>query len=519
MGCLGPGLLQIEGVPTSVIKSVVVLGGGSAGFIAAVTLKRRLPQLEVTVLRSADIGVIGVGEGTTAAFPRHFFENLKLKPKQFYADAQPTWKLGIKFLWGPHPEFYYAFMNEYDQRLPELSRHIGFYAGADAGGLGKDGGEWASWTGSVSGLMAHDKAFARRPDGQPQFHNFFAFHVENKKLIGWLEKLSVELGVTVRDVTVKAERGPEGIAALVTDAGERITSDLFVDASGFRAELLGQAMGEPFTSYADCLFCDRAVIGGWARTDEPIKPYTLAETMDAGWCWQIDHEHWINRGYVYSSKFLSDEAALREFLSKNPKVTTEPRVVKFRTGRYGRTWVDNVVGIGNAVGFVEPLEATALQVICVESITLADSLGESACAITPTLRQLYNLFNGRAWDDIRDFLAIHYKFNTRLDTPFWRACRAEAKLYGAEAMVSFYQENGPSSLSGQLLHSSNSFGVHGYLSLLVGQGVPHMRGYKPTAKELESWRSRCRVWALEAKRAMDVKQCLAAIREPAMKWE
>jgi tryptophan halogenase len=475
LGCLRLELLHIGGVPTSLVKRVIVLGGGSAGFIAAVTLKRRLPQLDVTVLRSADIGVIGVGEGTTAAFPRHFFENLKLKPKQFYADAQPTWKLGIKFLWGPHPEFYYAFMNEYDQRLPELPRHIGFYAC-----------EEASYTGTVSALMAHDKAFPSRPDGQPQFHNFFAFHIENKKLIGWLEKLSLELGVEVRDLTVRAETGPEGIAALVTNTGDRITGDLFIDASGFRAELLGRAMGEPFNSYADSLFCDRAVIGGWARTDESIKPYTLAETMDAGWCWQIEHEHWINRGYVYSSRFLNDDAALREFLTKNPKVATEPRVVKFRTGRCGRNWVGNVVGIGNAVGFVEPLEATALQAICVEAITLADSLGESACAPTPTLRELYNQFNARVWDDIRDFLAIHYKFNTRLNTPFWQACRAEAKLHGAEAMVEFYRENGPSSLSGQLLHSSNSFGVHGYLSLLVGQGVPHAKVYTATSKRFAS---------------------------------
>jgi tryptophan halogenase len=241
--------------------------------------------------------------------------------------------------------------------------------------------------------------------------------------------------------------------------------------------------------------------------------------MDAGWCWQIEHEHWINRGYVYSSRFLNDDLAQREFLGKNPQVTTTPRVVKFRTGRYARNWVGNVVGIGNAVGFVEPLEATALQVICVESMTLADTLGDSLGVPPPSLVALYNQFNSRVWDDIRDFLAVHFKFNTRLDTPFWQACRADTKLHGAEAMVQFYQENGPSALSGQLLHPSNSFGVHGYLSLLVGQGVPHAKRYSATAKELEIWGARQRAWNAEAQRALNVKQCLAAVRSSDWKWQ
>ena len=200
-------------------------------------------------------------------------------------------------------------------------------------------------------------------------------------------------------------------------------------------------------------------------------------------------------------------------------MANEPRVVKFRSGRYARNWVGNVVGIGNAVGFVEPLEATALQVICVEASTLADSLIVSLCAPTPTLIQLYNDYNARAWDDIRDFLAIHYKFNTRLDTPFWRACRNDTALHGAQFLVDFYKENGPSIVAGaQLLHASNSFGMDGYLALLVGQDVPHGKPYTPTPAEQKIWRDRCLTWAHEAQRALDVKQSLAAIRKPGMKW-
>jgi tryptophan 7-halogenase len=178
-----------------------------------------------------------------------------------------------------------------------------------------------------------------------------------------------------------------------------------------------------------------------------------------------------------------------------------------------------VVGVGNAVGFVEPLEATALQVICVEAATLADSLIDSLCEPTPTLIELYNRYNSQAWDDIRDFLAIHYAFNTRLDTEFWRAARSDTKLHNAQFLVDFYKENGPSVVAGsQLLHPSNSFGMDGYLALLVGQNVPHQKAYRPTPTEAQLWRNKCNGWVNDARRGLDVKQCLSAIRGAAPKW-
>jgi tryptophan 7-halogenase len=490
------------------ISSIVVLGAGSAGLMAALTLKRKLPQLTVLVIRSPDIGIIGVGEGTTVVFPRHFFEYLRMKPREFYLEAAPTWKMGIRFLWGPRKEFYYTFSYELEKRLPELSRNMGFYYD-----------EKTPWLGRASAFMAHGKVFPRQPDGLPRFHNNHAFHIENKQLVAWLEHQCRQLGVTIRDATVRAEKGGQGIAALVTEGGERITGDLYIDASGFRSELLGVALEEPYRDYSDALFCDRAVIGGWPRTTEPILPYTTAETMGAGWCWQIEHEHFINRGYVYSSRFVSDETALREFLEKNPKVATTPRVVKFRSGRLERTWVGNVIGVGNAVGFVEPLEATALQVICVEVSALADALLDSLCEPTPTLIRLYNQYNGDQWDDIRNFLAVHYKFNTRLNTPFWRACREDTALHGAQAIVDWYQENGPSVLAGTtLVHQSNSFRMDGYLTMLVGQNVPHGRPYDPPPEERDFWQRYCRGLADEARHGMDVGEVLKAIRQPGLKW-
>jgi tryptophan halogenase len=491
------------------ISSVAVLGGGSAGFMAALTLKRKLPHLSVRVVRSPDIGIIGVGEGTTAVFPRHFFEYLKLKPREFYLQAEPTWKLGIKFIWGPRKYFYYTFAYEYEKRLSELARNNGFYYADEF-----------PYLGNASAYMDQDKAFPRQPSGLPSFHNNHAFHIENKKLAAWLEQQSRDLGVRVTDSTVKPVKGGAGIEALLTPEGERITADLYVDASGFRSELLGGALEEPFVSYSDSLFCDRAVIGGWSRGNEPIHPYTVAETMNNGWSWQIEHENFINRGYVYSSNAVSDDEALRELMEKNPKISTTPRVVKYRSGRYKRGWIGNVVAVGNAAGFVEPLEATALQVICVESSALADTLLDSLCDPGPSIIELYNRYNAIQWDDIRDFLAVHYRFNTRLNTPFWKACRSEVKLHGAQDLVDFYVENGPSVVAGTvLLHPSNSFRMDGYIVMLVGQGVPHKKPYFPTPAESAFWRSRSAQLAADAReRGMGVKEALTALRNPNLKW-
>ena len=486
------------------IQRVVVLGGGSAGLIAALTLKRKLPQLDVEVVRSGEIGVIGVGEGTTPAFGRHLFEYLKLPPGDFYASAGPTWKLGLHFLWGPRPQgYYYTFEHEIKSRWPGMSRNTGFYCNGDT-----------RWTGMVSACMAHDKAFVRRPDGSPYFHNNHAFHIENLKLVAWLEKACRVEKIALTDATVTgAEKGGHGVAALHTAGGGRITADLFVDASGFRSELLGRTLEEPVLSYSSSLFCDRAVIGGWPRTEEVIRPFTLAETMDAGWCWQIEHEHWINRGYVYASNFIGDDEALAEFRRKNPKIANEPRVVKFASGRCRRPWVGNVVAVGNAMGFVEPLEATALQVICIESSTLADSLLDSLQQPPPSIVELYCEYNTKKWDDIRDFLAVHYAFNTRTDSPFWTACRQETNLAGAARMVHFYRENGPSVLAeNALFDPANTFGIDGFLTHLTCMAVPHAKPYKPSPAEQKLWLERLDHFATHARLGYSVKELLALIR-------
>ena len=208
--------------------------------------------------------------------------------------------------------------------------------------------------------MTHNQVFPRRPDGLPHITRDPAYHIENEHFVTFLEQYATKLGIQIMDDTVvEVKQNERGIAGLLLASGQTVAADLYVDSSGFRSVLLGKALGEPFRSFKASLFCERAVVGGWQRSEEPIKPYTTAETMNAGWCWQIEHEHRINRGYVYSPDFISDDEAEQEFRAKNPKVGST-RIVKFVSGRYERAWVKNVVAIGNAGGFVEPLESTSL---------------------------------------------------------------------------------------------------------------------------------------------------------------
>jgi len=490
------------------IGSILVLGGGSAGLLAALTLRRRFPALNVRVVRSTDLGTIGVGEGTTVLFPEHLFQNLGLSPADFFSIAQPTWKLGLRFFWGPRERFFYTFTNQFDARVKNLPLAHGFYCG-----------ESCEDSDFVSAMIARDRCF---PDGGgfpkilPGAHGF---HIENRKLIEFLEGACRAAGVGMFDATIeRVERCGENVAALLTSTGERMEADLFVDASGFRAELIGRVLGEPWVSFDRALFTDSAVIGGWERTTEPILPYTTAETMDAGWAWQIEHEHFINRGYVYASSAISGDAARDELVRKNPKIG-DTRVVKFRSGRFARNFVGNVVAVGNSSGFVEPLEATALGQLVIELRMLVDVLIDTRQQPTGSMVALYNRTVAQTWDTIRDFLAIHYRFNTRLDTPFWQRCRAETDVGHLAEFLEFFAENGPSGMGRRLLPPGMElFGLQGYLALLIGMRVPFRSGGSASPAERRIWADFAAHNAAGAKRALTVAQCLASVRHPAWRW-
>ncbi|MCW1924389.1 tryptophan 7-halogenase [Luteolibacter arcticus] len=491
------------------ISTILVLGAGSAGLLAALTLKKKLPaQVAVRIVRSPRIGIIGVGEGTTPNFPSFLFDFLKLDQERFFREVHPVWKRGIHFIWGPRGEFPYAFGNHYSVSDTGFSRSNGFY----------------SWekpyeSGFIGRLMQQRKVFLPDDNEHPRFDGAYGYHLENPRLVAWLEGEARRAGVTITDAEITgAGRDGDRVTHLNLEGGGTVQADFYVDASGFRSELLRGALEEPFESFANSLICDRAVVGGWERQDgDPIQPFTTAETMPAGWSWRIDHRHHVNRGYVYSSSFTSDEEAERVFRERNPLVT-RTRVVPFISGHYRRSWVGNVCAVGNSSGFVEPMEATALMVLCMELRALAASLLEARLEVRESLVDLYNRFSANVWEEIRSFLMIHYKFNTLMDTPFWKHCQELPLSPDAARIVEFFRENGPSSFAHDwLLPRTPQFGVEGWWALLVGQGVPwNTQAVSPD--ERRRWAERQVRLEHAVRISLTTEQALAIVDDPAY-WQ
>ena len=481
------------------IRSAVVVGGGSAGFLAALTFRRMLPRIQLTVVHSPEIPIIGVGESTTGRVPLHLHESLGISRDEFHRQVRPSWKLGLRLEWGAAdvPHFNYSFDRYLEKHVPGLDKRAAYYCLADP----KDCSVFnAMMDRARSPVTLEGRQFAIDPRA--------AYHLPNKRFVDYLQSQSRESGATliedeVQDV-VRAESGD--VERLRLKSGREVTGDLFIDCSGFRSLLLGETMDEPYLSYANTLFCDQAVVGSWRRHDK-ILPYTTASTMDHGWAWRIDFPDAVTRGYVFSSAFCSDEEAWQELRLKNPELGDDARLLAFPSGRYARHWVRNVFAVGNASGFVEPLEATALHLIVEQLYRLADGLIDSDAVPTPGLRSLLNEAFESGWDDVRDFLALHYKYNYHADTPFWRHCRAETSLGGASALVEAYERIGPSLLLKRLI-DGEYFEYEGYTSMLVGLRVPTDARRELSVEEATAWQRYQRGVRNSAVRTMPMREAL-----------
>lgn len=493
------------------LRSIGIIGGGTAGYLTALALKTRRPWLDVSLVESSAIPIIGVGEATVTYMVLFLHHYLGIEPAEFYRRVQPTWKLGIRFDWGPRPE---GFMAPFDWGV----NSVGLLGSlADTGNINDATFE--------AMLMAADRAPVYRTGGRHASllkYLPFAYHLDNARLVRYLAELARERGVrhvdaTVADVTVD---GPDHVGALKTDDGRQLRYDFYVDCTGFRSLLLGKALGTGFESYDSSLFTDSALTGTLPHGGH-LKPYTTATTMNAGWCWTIPTPESDHLGYVFSSSAISPEKAEGEFTRRFPGVNKEA-LVRFRVGRHKSAWRGNVMAIGNSYAFVEPLESTGLLMIANAAQMLVSLLPSSATDPDPSAT--VNMAMAQRWDAIRWFLSIHYRFNRRLDTDFWKEARSATDISGAAPLLDIYAAGAP--LSGRdpftryLIDDKLPifYGLAGIDTLLLGQGVPARM--LPAAEEIGHWRARRAAARTLATQALPQRDALAAFSDdPALNHE
>lgn len=416
------------------IRDVVILGGGTAGWMSAAYLASQLEDgVRITVLEAPTIPRIGVGEATVPNLQKVFFDQLGLAERDWMPQCNASFKVGVKFInWctpgssqplarkaaGTSDHFYHPFgILPHSNGVP-LS-HYWF--------LKRYRGETSE---------RFDYACFREPpfldakrspcwlDGRPATR--YAWHFDAQLLAAFLQKHATsKLGVAhVEDVLKEARFDDRGhIESLLTEGGREIKGDLFIDCSGFRGLLINRALGEPFIDMNDHLLCDSAVATALPHDDlrHGVEPYTSAIAMQAGWTWKIPMLSRFGTGYVYSSRFLDEDAAVKELCrlwNLDPERTTLNRI-RFRVGRNRRAWVKNCVSVGLASCFLEPLESTGIYFIYAALYQLVKHFPDKHFD-----NRLVDGFNREIelmFDDTRDFIQAHFHFSPRLDTPFWRA--------------------------------------------------------------------------------------------------
>src|SRR5262245_53357121 len=309
--------------------SAGVIGGGTAGYFAALALKRRFPDMDVTVVESSAVPIIGVGEATTTLMPPFLHGQLGLDIIELFRVVKPTFKLGIRFEWGRPGDHYFTY--PFGDADPIEAHHFDGHLRDQS---------------FVSMLMAEGRApVLEGPNGErvsllsrPKF----AYHLDNAPFVAHLAAAAKRAGVHHVDMTIDRVRtGERGVHALHSADGRELSFDLYIDASGFRSLLIEGALGSRFLSYASSLLCARAIVATVPQRGG-VQPFTTAETMESGWCWRIPVEGEDHRGYVCSSAHIDEDRAAAEMRARNPGMA-EPWTVRFRSGRHADFWLGNTV--------------------------------------------------------------------------------------------------------------------------------------------------------------------------------
>ncbi|MFT3997219.1 MAG: tryptophan 7-halogenase [Asticcacaulis sp.] len=424
---------------THSIRSLVIAGGGTAGWMCAAILSHYLPKsIRISLVESELIGTIGVGESTVPPF-LELIRRLGINEQDFIQQTQASFKLGIRFEdWRRKGETYYHPFGQ----IGGLIEGQDFYQNwLRARSLGDDT-PLQTYAPAAEMGRHHKFMLPFKAPRSPIASASFALHVDASLVAKYLRRFAEDKGVTRHEGmiggVVQDARG--FISALELTDGRRIEGDLFLDCTGFRALLIGKALGVGYIDWSDELLCDRAIAVQTENVSDP-HPYTFAQAQDAGWRWRIPLQHRAGNGYVYSSRHISDEDATNTLMAQvEGRALTRPMVVPFKTGMRQELWAKNCVSVGLASGFIEPLESTAIHLIYRSMDFLLRYFPAVDC--DANLIREYNLRMAADYTEIKDFVVLHYCLTQRDDTPFWRDVQAAPVAQSLREKIALFAENG-----------------------------------------------------------------------------
>ncbi len=460
------------------IRTVVIVGGGTAGWIAAAALNRLIgPSVQITLIESEAIGTVGVGEATIPQI-RRLNGVLGIDEGAFIRETRGTFKLGIEFNnWGHIGESYLHTFGDAGINLASLHFHQ-YWLRARA-----EGSQASLWDYSLHHRAAYQNRFGRleRVGNTSMTGLAYAFHFDAGLYARYLRTLAEANGVRrvegkVVNVGLQAETGH--IESVQLESGDDVAGDLFIDCSGFRGLLIGEALDVGYEDWSSWLPCNSAFAVGCEAT-KPLLPYTKATAHEAGWQWRIPLQHRTGNGHVFSDQFIEADAAMETLLNNlDGAPAGEPKRLRFTTGRREKFWHKNCVSLGLASGFLEPLESTSIHLIQSNVSKLIELFPTRS--FDPVNEAEYNRQVRHEYELIRDFLILHYHRTDREDSEFWRYCKNMSVPDSLKAKMDLFEGNG-------LLYkdAEDLFRESSWVQVMIGQGLMP-RSYHAMANRVSS---------------------------------
>ncbi|WP_017915524.1 tryptophan halogenase family protein [Xanthomonas sacchari] len=461
------------------LRNLVIVGGGTAGWMAAAALARVLgPDYRITLIESEQIGIVGVGEATVPHI-KAFNNLLGINEAEFVRHTQGSFKLGIEFAdWQrPGTSYVHGFGTEIGHPLGLLPFQQYWFKQALAGKARPLGAY------TLNTVAAKRDRFMTSatdvPPTSPLANIAYAYHFDAALYAGFLRRYAEQRGVTRREgIVEEVQLHPESgdVRAVRLASGEAIAGDLFIDCSGFRGLLIEQALHTGYHDFSHWLPCDRALAVPCAKVGPPT-PYTRATARAAGWQWRIPLQHRTGNGYVYCSAHISDDEAAATLLANlDGPALADPRPLRFVTGRRKQVWNRNVIALGLASGFMEPLESTSIHLVQSGISKLLELFPREG--ISPVLVRRYNERIAFEFDRIRDFLLLHYHATERDDSAFWRHCRSMPITPELQETLALFRDSGRFYRNGEEMFAEIS-----WVQVMVGQGILP-RAYHPLVDQV-----------------------------------